>query len=72
MISNFINIVVNCNPYTMFVRTKQRFGVKRVLLCFENENEELNCDYEKFDLLEIDTRFCALVDASIYCQLLRP
>lgn len=69
-LANFTHIVDHeGNPYVMFVRTKGRFGVERVVLSFENKNEALNNDYEIFDLLEIDTRFHMFVDMSTYCNV---
>ena len=69
-LANFTHIMDHeGNPYLMSVNTKGRFGVERVLLSFENEDEELNSDYDKFELLEIDTRFHMFVDLSIYCDV---
>lgn len=58
----------NGNHYTMFVRAGECFGVKRVLLCIENSNEQLNTHYNKFNTLVIDTLFCMLVDESTHCS----
>ena len=56
------------NPYTMFVRAYECFGVKRVLFCIENDNSQLNVYYDKFNTLVIDTKFCMLIDESIRCS----
>ena len=52
--------------YLMYAREYHRFDIRGVLLGFEND--ELGTLGRNFDNLEIDTRFCTLVNSSVKCD----
>lgn len=55
--------------YLMYAAKYWRFDVSKVKLCFENNELALSKPVQVFDILEIDTRFCALVDCSVRCNI---
>lgn len=55
--------------YLMYAMKQWRFDTSRVSLCFENDEITYSGTRKVFDTLEIDTRFCALIDYSVHCDV---